>query len=254
MGQEHPKICGHINQPQTTCSSEANINIEIPHEPVSQTLYRNDGVVISLLFFLFSSLYIIAKSKHHIKTQLKHLFFRSTDHHSTFTSRSGREKRYSLCLLLQSCYFFGLTFFYYTTNCGTANGKQPFLSTIIYALIILALIGLKILAYKGVNYIFFENTAIKAWEKTYFFILSSLGVLLLPLAIIMIFWQPTILFVSIYTCFLLFIAKTLIGYKTYITFFSDIYGFIHFIAYLCALEMLPSGILWKTLIITNKYF
>lgn len=246
-----------------TCSStQTNLTIvtsmhteDAVHEPVAYALHQNDGIVITLLFFLFSSLYIIAKSKQHIKTQIKHLFFLTTDHNASFLTRSGRERRYSMFLMLQCSYLFGLAFFYYITDNNNYHSYTipPFFITLIYMFVIYTFIGVKLLVYQGVNYVFFQQKAHHLWNKSYYFILSSEGVLMLPFVFIMIFGQTNTQTVLVYPCFLLGMVKTLIAYKTYQTFFRNIHGFFHLIAYLCALEMLPLCILWQTLIITNKY-
>jgi hypothetical protein len=103
------------------------------------------------------------------------------------------------------------------------------------------------------NWIFFDKTSRQEWSVFYnFHIILNTSILLIVLivAIYSDFSTTTMLNLSFAAVFLL---KITLLYKVYTIFSFKIYGILHLLSYLCALEMLPLMGLWVLLTnITNS--
>jgi putative membrane protein len=85
------------------------------------------------------------------------------------------------------------------------------------------------------------------WNDTYFVSILSVGVVLLPLALLVVFFDLP--FVQALTAYVLLMAfvKILLLYKAYRIFFSSFSGSLHVILYFCALEIVPLLFAWGLL-------
>ena len=234
---------------------EAPIKTGFDVEIIPYTLKNDDWLISILIICLLATILIITNSKQYIKNQTKHLFFEKFDGISSSRIKSGRESRYSLFLNLQTGFILALLFFYYTlhtTDLSHSHLSFHLLITIYF--VVICLVGLaKSLLYRYVNWIFFYKEQQFSWNRSYSFLISTEGVMLFPFILIAVFHHLPFDFIVLCVCILLGFVKLCLFYKTFLTFFVKFYGFLLFITYLCALEIVPIYALWQALTTINKY-
>lgn len=112
----------------------------------------------------------------------------------------------------------------------------------------------KLISYDSVNAILFGRQEVTAWRNTYFFTIKILGFLLAPAAITILFFPGiSFNFVKIYLLFVLTIyVYTIFNSLTKII-FTQRCNYLDIFLYLCALEFLPMGIMWKFILQVSEF-
>ena len=100
---------------------------------------------------------------------------------------------------------------------------------------------------------FFGKRKNNQWLKSFLFLVSSQGVLLLPLVMLQAYFQLTVKSSIIYVGIVLGTTKILSLYKTHLIFFRQKGQFLQFFLYFCALEIVPLFALWGVLTIASNY-
>lgn len=226
----------------------------MPSEPLPYLLRNDDGVTSILLCCLLMIMVIFTRSRKYIHQQVQDFFFDRINQKTLFSITTGREMRYTLFLYMQTGLLVGLFAFDYTLSvCDMFMAPFTHFQLLgIYVLFCWVFLGVKQVLYSFVNWIFFDKVQRLTWMKSYAFLVSAEGLLLFPLALVMVYFNLPAEIVMLCLCIVLGMVKLLLFYKTFSIFFPNFYGFLHLIAYLCALEMLPACVLWKALMLTNK--
>jgi hypothetical protein len=124
----------------------------------------------------------------------------------------------------------------------------------IVAVIFTAVLLFKYSSYNVVNAILFDKHKRTAWNNFYFFTIKLLGFALTP-AIIIILFVPgiSLAFVKFYLLIVLiaYIYTVLNGLIKII--FAQRRNFLDIFLYLCALEFLPLGIVWKLILQASAF-
>lgn len=122
------------------------------------------------------------------------------------------------------------------------------------ALLFVAVLLFKFLSYDAVNAILFDKRRISEWRDFYFFTIKLLGFAFTP-AVITVLFLPEISFgfVKIYLLFVLlaYVYTILTGVIKII--FAQRRNFLDIFLYLCALEFLPMGIVWKSVLQVSEF-
>lgn len=112
----------------------------------------------------------------------------------------------------------------------------------------------KLISYDAVNAILFDRQKIGEWREFYFFTIKLLGFAFTP-AVIAILFVPEIsfVFVKIYLLILLlaYVYTVLNGLNKII--FAKRHNYLDIFLYLCALEFLPMGIVWKSILQVSEF-
>ena len=94
---------------------------------------------------------------------------------------------------------------------------------------------------------FFDAAHRRLWNDTYFVSILLIGVILLPLTLLVVFFDlPFSQALSAYVLLMAFV-KILLLYKANRIFFSSFSGSLHVILYFCALEIAPLLFAWGLL-------
>lgn len=226
----------------------------MPSEPLPYLLRNDDGVTSVLLCCLLVIMVIFTRSRKYIGRQVQDFFFDRVGQKPLFSMMTGREMRHTLFLYMQTGLLMALFAFDYTLSvCDLFMAPVTHFQLLgIYVLFCWMFLGLKQCLYVFVNWIFFDKARRAAWINSYSFLVSAEGLLLFPLALVMVYSNLPPDYVMSCLCILLGVVKILLFYKTFSIFFSNFHGFLHLIAYLCALEILPACMLWKALMLTNN--
>ena len=123
-----------------------------------------------------------------------------------------------------------------------------------FAILFILVLLFKLISYDAVNAILFDRQKIGEWREFYFFTIKLLGFAFTP-AVIAILFVPEIsfIFVKIYLLILLlaYVYTVLNGLNKII--FAKRHNYLDIFLYLCALEFLPMGIVWKSILQVSEF-
>ena len=89
--------------------------------------------------------------------------------------------------------------------------------------------------------------------KVYLFLISIEGILLFPVVMLLAYFDLSMKNAVVYVAIVIFLAKILSFYKSYIIFFRRNGIFLQNFLYFCALEVIPLASLWGVLVILNSF-
>jgi len=226
----------------------------IAGDPLPYRFRSDDYVTGVLMLSFFLVAWVIARSWHFLAGSLKHFFY-DRRQENMFDSRTDSELRGQLFLVFQTCFVLGVLFFDYTQEhmTGVFNQISPYkiLGVSVAACCVYYLA--KWLLYAFVNYVFFDRARSAQWMEVYFLSVLALGLGLLPVTLLVVYFDIGFRSLSILFFLILAAVKTLLSYKCYRIFFRYRGGFLHLIVYFCALEILPLLVLWRALVYANNY-
>lgn len=118
-----------------------------------------------------------------------------------------------------------------------------------FALLFVALLLFKLISYDAVNAILFDRRRITEWREFYFFTIKLLGFAFMPAIITILFVQEVpFSFVKIYLLIVLMAYVYTIFSGLIKIIFAKRHNYLDIFLYLCALEFLPMGIVWKLIL------
>lgn len=213
-----------------------------------------DWPITAVMAFCFLLLaYALRNGKKYILQRVRHLFIHKK-RASLFDVPAASDSRYSVALMAITCILAGLCLFdYFVEHGGRLVQVVPhLLLLVVYGCLMMLFVLFKEGLYMFVNWIFFENSQQRNWLRTYFDMWASLSLLLFPLALMAVYVDlPTEtmedLCIGIW-CF----VKILLFYKCVRNFFRHFYGVLHLILYFCALEIIPTFLLWEGIGVVNS--
>lgn len=222
-------------------------------DPVPYRFRSDDYVTLALLLGFFFVVWVVSRSRHFLREQVKAFFFTSR-RGNLFAPRGGAEFNGQLFLVLQTSFVLGILFFDYTQMRQTEvfNQVSPYRILIVGTLVCSIFYALKIALYGLVNAVFFNRDQRVQWGHAYLLCVFALGVSLFPLALLVVYfdlgYRPT----TVVFLILLAVDKLLLLYKCHAIFFKGTLGWLHLILYFCTLEIMPLAILLRALIYTNN--
>lgn len=222
-------------------------------EPLPYRIHSEWSVACLFLICFFVFAHVVKNGKKYIIQHIKALFQRK-ERSSLFDDAQGMDNGYTIAFPLLACVCYGLFFYDYSVTAFPAlvyvTPHEALIGVYIFLSIVYMLF--KWGSYHFVNWIFFERERGKAWIRTYFDILSASCFLLFPLMLFIVYFRPGFVTSNILIAITLVFAKILLYYKGFRNFFGQSYGFLHFILYFCALEMMPLLLLAKGIIYINQ--
>ena len=122
------------------------------------------------------------------------------------------------------------------------------------ALLFVSLLLFKLISYDTVNAILFDKRRIIEWREFYFFTIKLLGFAFTPAVITILFLQEIpFYFVKIYLLIVLLAYVYTIFNGLIKIIFSKRHNYLDIFLYLCALEFLPMGIVWKSVLQVSEF-
>ena len=222
-------------------------------DPIPYTI-AGDNLITGLLLFCFIlSLLAYRQSRRFIVEQVRHFFYITRENTSDLSETAG-ELRFQLFLALQTCLLFSIFYFFYTRQWDSTTFIVENYQVIgIYTVVMALYFTLKHALYWFTGITFFDGKKSRQWQQSLLFLSSVEGVLLLPLILLLSFFNLSIQNGLFYIILLVILIKILTIYKCYIIFFRQIGFFLQIILYLCALEIVPLAILWGVLEMINGF-
>lgn len=221
-------------------------------DPIPYQLHSDNVLTVCIFFCFFLLSYVLSNGKRYLAHQIKNLFY-VRERASLFAVETGSDVRYRLLLIGQTCIFLGIFFFDYSHDFYSelfSRYSSVFLLSTYVGIIVLYYI-LKMVLYRFVNWIFFDKQKNSVWLESYSLIYSLFGILLFPLLLLVIYFDLSNLNSFIFFVILGVLGEIMLFYKCFNIFFNKMYGFLYFIVYFCALEIVPCFLLWQALISTN---
>lgn len=217
--------------------------------------FRNDSLVtIVLMVSFFLIAWVISRSRYYLNEQIKE-FFHHRQRENLFSQRTQNELRGQIFLVFQTCFMLGILFFDYTQEYQQQvfNQVSPYkilgLSVGICTLYYLIKVG----GYTFINNIFFDRRQCQQWTESYMLCTLGTGLALLPLGLLVVYFDLDLPNTAICLICILVVDKMLLIYKCYSIFFSYRLGWVHLFLYFCTLEIIPILILFRALIYANNY-
>lgn len=222
-------------------------------DPIPYRFRTDNFVNVVLLVSFFLVVWVITRSRHFLSEEVKG-FMSERKRDSSFVERTQRELREQIFLVFQTCFVLGLLFFDYTQEYNTEifNRVSPYLilgmSVGTFVLYFMAKMGL----YRFVNTVFFEREKVQRWNEIYLLGILFLGLTLLPVSLLVVYFDLDFGRLTEIFFFVLVVDKSLLLYKCYRIFFSYRQGWVHLFLYFCTLEIAPLLVLFRALIFANS--
>lgn len=222
-------------------------------DPVPYRFRTDNFVTISLMVGFFLVVWVISRSRHYIRQQVKD-FFHEPVRSNLFSERTRNELRGQTFLIFQTCFMLGVLYFDYVQERQAEVFNQISPYQILSAGIGLCAVYylLKIMVYGFVNHVFFTREQAKRWYDANMLTILAFGLSLLPVGLLVVYFdlafRPTLILFAA----LLAVTKLLLFYKCWRIFFTYSFGIVHLFLYLCTLEIVPMLMLVKTLMIVGN--
>ena len=215
---------------------------------------HSDGMITTVMFFSFILVSLVfSRNQKYLYQGFKN-FIQNRERNSLFDEVTAADARHTLLLLFNTCVILGLCAYYYSSQIYPTlfAGVPHSLLLGGFICIVVLFIFIKWITYSFINWIFFQKVRNILWMTSFFNLLIWLGLLLLPVVLVSIYFDISSPKSLIGVGSLLIFAKISLFWKCFCNFFEKIHGALHLILYFCALEILPDLILWKGIeIISN---
>jgi hypothetical protein len=218
------------------------------------SMANDNAIMLLFVINMISISYVFLMNGNSIMERVKCIFYYESKS-SPFSDRTHITRICNTLMYVQTLYYSSIIASEYilrNTPQFTFDTVLPLMGilTILFASVLL----FKRLSYDAVNTILFDRHAVSEWRSFYFFTIKLLGFALTP-AIIVILFLPGISFtiVKIYLLIVLiaYVYTILIGLFKII--FAQRRNFLDIFLYLCALEFLPLGIVWKSVLQLSEF-
>lgn len=220
----------------------------IAGDPTDYTFRNDDNVTGIMLISFFVMAWVIASSWKFLRAHFNDFFY-TRERENLFAERDGRHLRGRAFLVAQTCFLIALISFTATRALlpDVFATASPYL--LLGGVTVLSLVYylIKLLLYGIVNHTFFSPAKCQLWTDTYLVSVLLTGCILLPVVLLLVFFDLPFVYAILVTVLLLSVIKTMLLYKSYCIFFKTRLGFVHVILYLCTLEVIPFGAFLATL-------
>lgn len=215
----------------------------------------NDNVIMVMFMMnIIGISYVFIMNGTGILERLKCMFYYESKS-TPFNDRTHITKICNVLMYAQTLFYTSII----STEFITRNGTYSTSSTVLPLFGVLALcfagaLLFKRFSYDAVNIILFDRHKVIEWRNLYFFTIKMLGFLIAPAAITIIFFpEISFNFVKIYLLLVLIIYIYTILKGLIEIIFSQRRNYLDIFLYLCALEFLPIGIVWKFMLQVSDF-
>lgn len=219
-------------------------------EPLPYRLWRDD-ILSSLLLLIFVLLLLLINRTRSFIREQSHDFLFTPHMSQTFSTSVTTSLEYGTRVFLTFVLSMvgGLCFFSYIQMQYTIFMGQlsPYFLLGLYTVCFLLFFSTKRLLLNFVNWVFFDKIKRHFWNQSYNFLYMVETLLLLPIIAIYIYFSIPTKMSLLAILFVVVLVKVMLLYKSYQIFFPKIYGILHLLSYLCALEIMPLVALWALL-------
>lgn len=202
---------------------------------------RNDDIITGLLLLcFFISLVIIGHHRAFFARQYRTLVTSPRPSHDNIEETTG-ESNIKTVLVLQFCLLVSIIVYFFTEEYVNATFiyNSDYLLIALCLIMMIGYVGIRFTLYNIVNAIFFDGKRNKHFINNIKLIMASQGLALIPIVLVLVFFEIPLQTVSIYTSFVIVLGIIFAFYRSYVIFFRNKGGFLQNFMYLCALEIMP---------------
>lgn len=223
-------------------------------EPLPYLLQNDSMITIILFSSLMLVAYVLSSGKKHLLQQFKSLMV-ERERNNLFDNFTTDYAQHTFLLVLHTCILSGIGLYYYSANTQPALFQLHSHSLLLggYVGCILILFLAKYLCYSFINWVFFDKIANKLWINIYNNIIAWSGFLLLPIVLLVVYFDLSLGISLLFASFVIIISKIVLFYRCFNNFFKNFHGCFHLILYLCTLEILPDVLLWESIAQINQF-
>lgn len=219
--------------------------------PVPYNVAGDNFITSLLIFCFFAAATAFVRSSTSLLRQAKG-FLQIQRGLTTEEPETVSEFRFQIALVAEACLLFGMVYFYYLKAFVTDYFSiRQYQLILLFALVFVAYFLVRTLLYRFVNWVFFEKKGNDTWIRANMFMYGTEGLLLLPVVLLIAYFNfpPRLAFT--YIILVLGIIKALTFYKSYIVFFNKKEYILQNVLYFCALEVTPIACLWSALLMIS---
>lgn len=201
----------------------------------------NDDIITGLLLLcFFISLVIIGRYRNFFARQYRSLLTSPRPSHDIIEETHG-ERNIKTVLVLQFCLLLSIIVCFFTEEYVEATFiyNSDYLLIALCLIMMIVYVGVRFTLYNIVNAIFFGGKRNKHFINNLKLIIASQGLALIPIVMVLVFFDISLKTVSIYTTVIVIFGIIMAFYRSFVIFFRNKGGFLQNILYLCALEIVP---------------
>ena len=222
-------------------------------EPVPYSI-SNDNVILTLyILSLLMGAYTLMRDGSSIVERIKSMFY-YIGQSTPYNTRTGISKAGSFTLYTNAILYSTIITFVYLQKTMPADARGNLIIFAASFLLFVIYLAIKFIVYGIINRTLFSEKKAREWSLSYFFTIKLSGILLLPLTSALIL-RPDVsdTFVWIYLAIIGIIYVIVLSLRCFNIIFSKTFYFLDIFLYLCAIELLPIGILCKTIAQTISF-
>ena len=221
--------------------------------------YRLDGdewIAGVMIFCFIVTSYVLSHGRKNFFQSVRKLFSNHGINH-IFHKQTSVDTYCLLLLNLQTCLLVSvitLKFLSESPSSSVASNMSPStISTLLgfYSGLGILYLLIKKYSYRFINWIFFDKIKNNLWMESYFFVVSIFGMLLFPVALLVVYGDFSFYTSVLIPVFLFVLMNLFFIYKCFSIFFSQLHGLFHLFLYFCTLEMLPLLVVWRGIEMVN---
>lgn len=221
--------------------------------PLPYSLYADNPLTISLLACSCLYIVLIGRFAGSLVRQLRAFLFSTNT--SEGSSSTSTDTRVLIVLSIMNCAMLSFaTYLYVSKNNLYFSTDSPFLFVMTLTGLYFAFFLVKWSLYTLVNLVFFGKKKNLQWIKNLIFLSASEGVLLFPVVTLQFYFDFSIVFLTVFSVFVLVLNEILTFYKCWQNFFQQNGGFLQTFLYFCALEIIPTLAFGGVLLVSADAF
>lgn len=207
---------------------------------------NDNGVMMIFVMNIIGMAYVFLMNGAGIMERLKCMFYYESKS-TPFNNRTHITRICNILMYIQTLFYSTILASKLILEKGLyRNGTTILPLAGVLALLFIAVLLIKIVGYNAVNAILFDRRRIIEWRDFYLFTIKLLGFALTP-AILAVLFMPgiSIQIITFYLFFVLFVYVYTLFTGVIKIIFAQKRNYLDIFLYLCALEFLPMGIVWK---------
>lgn len=222
--------------------------------PIPYSLGTDNLVLLLFVLSLLGGAYVSVFYGSSITERIKNMFYYSGQAipYNTRTDIGGLG---NVILYAMVIFYSSITTMGYLKQMGRLHDTtSAHIQLLTLSVIFLLYLPLKRFMYDIVNKILFTKEQAKEWRESYFFTIQLTGFMLLPIAaaLILLPHTPHIIY-YIYMAIVGIIYLSMLFTRCFNIIFKDNCFFLDIFLYLCAIELAPLALIWRTIDVTNLY-
>ena len=233
---------------QDTTSENPTATTGTVGQPLPYNPRTDDVVTVALLLSTFATIWLMVHSWGFIARTASAFFYDMWPRPAIPVDGTDLEEAGDARLLhVHTAFLVSLAYLCHALH----SRSEAFLGSRPYGLLFLG-VGLTVLwymlrslMYKFINAVFFEKWQHTLWEQARIQCTMLVGLALLPVLLIEIYFSPPSLIYSTALLFIIVVSRFGLFMKARNTFFTYRGGVVHLLLYFCTLEIVPLVVLWR---------